>query len=260
MSDLEKQLTDLDAQLEAAQKIAKAVVSAVNRTRAAIKVGRINDIVKGLNTISQQAAEADRSAASLANAWTFDTAAYMANGQFLADLQAAASEQGLKLFERNGRIYCFPLLLRIEPNQAAVKIGKRRERRIRPGELAKQLASLQKKPQRFREERFLRLLYDVWRRLGQSRSLALGGAPVVSLAEIYETLTLLPDTDYPEEEFARDLLLLDRKPDLRTSDGARVEFPGSTLSKGRMRRLVVYDEGGAERTYIGVRFVKEEQK
>jgi hypothetical protein len=259
VSDLEKQLTELDAQLEAAQKIGKAVVSAVNRTRAAVKVGRINDIVRGLSIISQQVAEANKLAGGLTDAWTFDTPAYMADGRFLADLAAAAAEQGLKLFERNGRIYCFPLLLRIDPNQSAVKVGKSLERRIRPSELARLLASLQKRPQRFRDQQFLELLHRAWRRLA-SPSAPTGNPPVVSLAEIHEMLTELPGSDYPVEEFARDLLLLDRKPDLRTRDGSRVEFPASTLSKGRMRRLVVYDEGGAERTYIGVRFVKGDQK
>ena len=79
---------------------------------------------------------------------------------------------------------------------------------------------------------------------------------MVALADIHDTLTLLPDADYPVEEFARDLLLLDRKPDLQTRDGSRFEFPASTLGKGRMRRLMVYDEDGRGRTYVGIRFVK----
>jgi hypothetical protein len=70
-------------------------------------------------------------------------------------------------------------------------------------------------------------------------------------------LTLLPGADYPVEEFARDLLLLDRRPDLRTPDGCRFELPASTLSKGGTKRLVAYDEQGRERTYIGLRFVTE---
>jgi hypothetical protein len=52
-------------------------------------------------------------------------------------------------------------------------------------------------------------------------------------------------------------LLIDRQPDLRTRDGCRFGWLGSTLSKGSMKRLVVYDERGAEHTYIAVRFAKE---
>jgi hypothetical protein len=67
---------------------------------------------------------------------------------------------------------------------------------------------------------------------------------------------LLPGSDYPIEEFARDLLLLDRRPELRTQDGASFEFSGSTLSKGGMKRVVIFDENGLERVYIAIRFVK----
>ena len=256
MSDLEEQLAALDAQLDEVQKVGKAVVSAIGRTRAAVKVGRINDIAKGLGAISQQVAEAQQAAGELAHAWNFDAMRYMADGRFLSDLENAAAERGLKLFARDGRIYCFPLLLRIDSKETAVRIGKTVERAIRPSELARRLAALQKRPQRFREEQFLDLLYRAWRRLAAANSPAADSGPVVALADIHDTLTLLPGADYPIEEFARDLLLLDRKPDLRTRDGSRFEFPASTLSKGRMRRLVVYDEDGRERTYLGIRFVR----
>src|SRR6516162_6831195 len=115
----------------------------------------------------------------------------------------------------------------------------------------------QKRPQRFRETQFLELLYRAWRRLAGANWHGTGSGPVVGLADIHEILTLLPGTDYPIEEFGRDLLLLDRRPDLRTRDGCRFEFPASTLSRGRMKRVSVYDERGGERTYIGIRFVKE---
>jgi hypothetical protein len=255
VSDLEKQLADLDAELEAAQRTGKAVIGAITRTRAAVKTGRVHEIIRGLTAISQQIAASNEAAARLGNAWTFDIGAYMSDGRFLADLQEAAAERGLRLFEKDGRIYCFPLLLRVQPGDAAVKIGKSLERRIRPNALAGLLASLQKRPQRFREDQFLELLQRTWRQLAGANT-ASGPAPVVGLADIHDTLTLLPGSDYPIEEFARDLLLLDRKPDLRTRDGSRIEFPASTISKGRMRRLVVYDENGAERTYLGVRFVR----
>jgi hypothetical protein len=257
VSELEERLLALDATLEEAQKVGKAVVSAINRTRAAVKVGRVGEITKGLGAISQRIAEANAAAGGLADGWTFDVTAYLANGGFLNELKTAAAEKGLSLFESDGRLYCFPLLLRVDAKENAVKIGKTLERRIRPTELARLLATAQKRPQRFREEQFLELLYRTWRRLVGADWLEAGSGPIVALADIHETLTLLPGSDYPIEEFARDLLLLDRKPDLRTRGGHRFEFPASTLSKGRMRRVVVYDEQGRERAYIGIRFVKE---
>ena len=257
MSDFEERLLTLDAELDAVQKLGRAVVAAIGRTRAAVKVGRVADIGRGLGAVSQRLDEANAAAGALASGWAFDTSAYLADGRFSDDLKKAAAEKGLALFENDGRIYCFPLLLRVDSKEFAVKIGRRLERRIRPSELAGLLARTQKRPQRFREAQFLELLYRAWRRLVDATWRETGSGSVAELADIHEILTLLPGNDYPIEEFARDLLLLDRRPDLRTRDGCRFEFPASTLSRGRMRRVVAYDERGQERVYIGIRFVKE---
>jgi hypothetical protein len=257
VSDFEESLLALDAKLDEVQKLEKAVVAAIGRTRAALKVGRVADISRGLGIISQRRDQANAAAGELANGWSFDASGYLTDGRFVEDLKKAAREKGLLLFENAGRIYCFPLLLRVDAKEIAVKLGKRLERRIRPSELVELLANAQKRPQRFRETQFLELLYRAWRRLAGGDWQGTGSGPVVGLADIHETLTLLPGTDYPIEEFGRDLLLLDRQPDLRTRDGCRFEFPASTLSRGRMKRVSAYDERGGERAYIGIRFVKE---
>jgi hypothetical protein len=257
VSEFEASLAALEARLEEVQKRGKAVMSAIGRARNAAKLGRASEIAKDLDDIAKRLGEVDLAATSLADAWQFDTEAYLADRRFLDDLKAAAARTGLDLFEHDGRIYCFPLLLRPDPRAGAVKVGSRLERRIRPSELVRLLAVLQKRPQRFREERFLALLYRAWQRLAGASWGGSGDGPPVSLADIHDILTLLPGTDYPVEEFARDLLLLDRRPDLRTRDDCRFELPASSLSKGSMKRLVVYDERGAEHTYIAVRFVKE---
>lgn len=255
--DFEQWLIALDAELEDLQKTGKALVSASGQTRAAVKVGRVADIARGLKAISQRASDISGAADDLANSPNFDAAEYLGNGRFTGDLQAAAREKGVVLFENDGRIYCFPLLLRVDPKELGVKIGKTLERRIRPSELVRLLLAEQKRPQRFREEQFLEVLYRAWRRLAGAEGKPGGIGQVVSLAEIHDTLTLLPGTDYPAEEFARDLLLLDRKPELRTRDGSRFEFAASSVSKGKMKRLVVYDEQGGERAYFGIRFVRD---
>jgi hypothetical protein len=257
VSDFEVRLASLDAKLDEVQRLGKAVVTAVGRTRAAVKVGRVGDIERALSVVSQRVEEAKAAACALAGGWNFDASAYLADGRFALDLKQAAAEKGLRLFEADGRIYCFPLLLRVDAGELAVKIGRRLERRIRPSELAGLLARAQRRPQRFREAQFLELLYRAWRRLVGAAWRGTGAGPVAGLADLHEILTLLPGTDYPIEEFARDLLLLDRRPDLRTRDGCRFELPASTLSRGRMRRVVAYDEQGRERTYLGIRFVKE---
>jgi hypothetical protein len=256
VSDFDESLEALDARLEEIQRRGKAGVSAIVRARAAARLGRTNDIARALDDISRRLSEASEAAGGLADCWRFDTSAYLADGRFLDDLKAAAAETGLNLFEHDGRIYCFPLLVRVDPKANAVKIGKKIERRIRPSALARLLASEQRRPQRFREPQFLELLYRTWRRLAGADWRDTGVGPAVLLTDVHATLTLLPDADYPVEEFARDLLLLDRRPDLRTRDGCRFEFPMGALGRAR-RGLVVYDERGGEHRYIAVRFVRE---
>lgn len=256
-SDFEAELGALDARLEKAQKAAENLVKGLKRVRRSAREGAVSDIVRGLSGLDARLADAQSAARGLAEAWRFDAPAYMADGRFLADLQRAAGEHELKLFERDGRIYCFPLILRLEANQSAVRLGRKIERRIRPSELARILSQAQKRPQRFGEDAFLDLVFRTYRRLAGRQWNATGAGPVVALIDIHDTLTLMPNADYPREEFARDLLLIDRRPDTRTRTGERFEFPHGTTTKG-IRPLIVYDEDGAQRAYYGIRFVQGE--
>ena len=253
-AEFEAELTALDEQLEKAEKAVESLLGGLKRTRRAARLGNVADIVKGLSGLSARVDDADAAARDLSDAWRFDVSSYMSDGRYLADLQAAAAEQNLAMFERDGRLYCFPLLLQIDPGQSAVRVANKLERRIRPSELVRILAKAQKSPQRFREQAFLDLLWRAYRRLiGRDWNGADAGR-VIALSDIHETLTLFPGADYPAAEFARDLLLLDRQPDLRIKSGERFEFPHGTTTKG-IKPLVVYDERGAQRTYYGVRFV-----
>ena len=91
---------------------------------------------------------------------------------------------------------------------------------------------------------FLDLIWRAYRRLVGREWNGTDPGRVVALIDIHDTLTLLPGSDYPQEEFARDLLLLDRRPDLRTRGGERFEFPHGTTTKG-IKPLIVYDEQGS---------------
>lgn len=258
MATLEGKLSALDDKAQATAKGVKGLAAALRRLTAETRVGRIGEIEKALPVVERRAQEVAESARDLAASWEFDAPRYLADRRFVAELADAARSTGLELFERDGRIYCFPLLLRVEPGESALRVGRKLERRLRPRELVRLLAAAQKRPQRFTEAQFLELLHKTYRRIvgPDWRRMKQGAGPVVALVDLHDTLTLLPGSDYPIEEFGRDLLLLDRRPDLRTRDGSRFELPKSTIGKGRMGRVVVYDEKGQERLYIGVRFVK----
>jgi len=58
VSEFEERLVGLDGRLEEAQKLGKALVAAIGRVRAAVKVGRVGDIERGLGAIAQRLDEA----------------------------------------------------------------------------------------------------------------------------------------------------------------------------------------------------------
>ena len=62
-------------------------------------------------------------------------------GGYIQELKQEAQAQGLTLVERDGRLYCFPLVLRIEPRELTIRIGNKRDRCLRPKEIVSQLAS-----------------------------------------------------------------------------------------------------------------------
>lgn len=257
MQKMESALAELEAKIAEAQKVAGSLSTALKGLRKSAENGDLAKLEKGLQTIVQRGQEAEAATRSLEHAWDFDARGHL-DGDYAQELLEEASAQGLKLFRKDGRLYAFPLIMRIEPRDAAVRLGKKLQRGIRPKYLVKTLAAFQKRPQRFREEKFLALVYEVYRQIagdGWTRSDS-GRGPAIALAQIHGLLTLLPGADYPIEEFGRDLLLLDRQPDLRTRDGASFEFQGAALARGNMKRITVYDEHGNERAYIAIRFVK----
>src|SRR5437764_12297360 len=156
MRTLEGALSSFEGNLSEAQRAADMLAKAIRRLRGAAKSGQIAEIEKTLPIISQRAQEAAAATDSIADAWQFNIGEHVSAG-YLDELREAASEAGLSLFEKDGRIYCFPVLLRIEPREVAVRIGKKLDRRIRPKELVRHLAAMQKRPQRFKEQQFLDL-------------------------------------------------------------------------------------------------------
>jgi hypothetical protein len=196
--------------------------------------------------------------------WKFEVEPYFAEGGYLKELLQEAERVDLKLFERDGRLYCFPMLLTLSAKDLAVVVDGKLERRLRPRELVRVLLARQKRPQRFNEQKLLETLFEVYRRLDRrilrdwTPELRDKG-PVVPLIKIYELMTLLPgsEREYPKEEFARDIHLLDRQPDLRTKDGRRFALPAATGTKVAGQRLTVVDQQGIEKIYVSIRFDKD---
>ena len=261
---LEQELGVLESQLAAASKAATSALAELKKAQSSAKVGQLRDLSKSLAEGRNAAKRFAEEMASADSSWKFEVEPYFAEGGYLKELLEEAERAGLRLFERDGRLYCFPMLLTLSGKDLAVMVDRKPERRLRPRELVRVLLARQKRPQRFNEQKLLETLFEAYCRLDR-RMLrdwtpeVRGNGPVVPLIQIYELLTLLPgsEREYPKEEFARDIHLLDRQPDLRTKDGRRFALPAATGTRVTGQRLSVVDQQGVEKIYVGIRFDKE---
>ncbi len=253
---LEQALARTEADATNTLKAAKTLVGVLRKLESAAREGRLRDIrvsiegaEKALGTLAQQFANAK-------DGWRFEEEPYLADGRYSKELMAAGEKVGLKLFERDERLYCYPALLRVSGMDRAVFIDKKRETRIRPGVLVGILRDVQKRPARLRPEAFLPVLFDAYEKIGAMRQKEFFESPI-PLLDIYDLLTPLPghSRDYPRQDFARDIYLL-HKSGFHTTKGATISFPSSTGTKTPSRTLTYITETGEEKRYYDISFTR----
>ena len=237
-----KSATELARLARAFQKAAKeGNVSAIKRTAS-----RLDD---ALDTLRQEVANAVAT-------WPFEDggeAEYLKE-HYAVELRSVATEKGLAIYERDGRLISYPSIVRIFPGDQAIGIDKKRVSTLRPSYLAEILANNQKKQPRFRSDMFLESLYKVYRQFVEPTGLL--KEPVMPLARIYEIFTSLPGSsrEYDKTEFARSLYFLESNGPTHTKSGARVSFPSSTGTRSARGTFPFVGPDGQVITYYGIQF------
>ena len=258
---IEGQIARLDQALAESEKQAAAALTRIKGLRKRVTQGDLSPVDGQFDQLAQQVEQLAASLTPARDSLVYDPATALADGSYLAELQAEAKAQSVVMTERDGRLTAFPLLLRLEARMSAVRVGRKLERRLRPSVLVRELKKAQASA-RFDARRFLNQLFGAYAYLAPLaqpgwRQTTPGDGPVVTLNEAYNLFTVGPaGGEYPREAFAVDLLRLDRAPDTRTSQGHRFALPASTGSKGR-DRIGVYDEDGVEHVYFGIRFARD---
>lgn len=256
MSSLEAALEELDRKVKNAEAAASALAKALKRAGVLSKAGNVAQLERQFAALPDLRRSVADAVGELDGSWTFGTREHLESG-YAAELLAAAQEAGLSLFEKDGRLFAFPYIIRLLPGDSAIRIGPATERAIRPKVVIDKLKALVGRPQKTSEARFLELLYKAYQRLAGAdwRRVEQGSGPEVRLTDIHEIITLLPSADYSPEEFGRDLLLLDRQAELNTRDGASFILGGSAMGRGG-KKIVIYDEVGNTREFIAIKFTK----
>ncbi|MGV7227936.1 MAG: hypothetical protein ACQ9IQ_04670 [Nitrospirales bacterium] len=257
--NLEQVLAEIEAQAGDLVKTTKQVMASFKKIKDAAKVG---DLVK-LRKLLEEGKSATLSLGcdfvKTQERLNFDEASYLAGKDFRQELLTTAQQMGVNLYEHDGYLFSYPVLLKILHKERAVSIDRIRESRLRPSVLVKRLKEVQNKPLRFKPQTFLEMLYTAYSIVVAGRGKHLiGKGTVIPLLELYQLLTLLPwqASEYTRQEFGRDVYLLDKMGTITTKNDHRANFHASTGVRDVSRILTVIAQGGREKTYYGISFLK----
>jgi hypothetical protein len=257
---LEKALAKTESDADAAFKAASTTVSSLKKFRAAAHSGDLRELRKTIEAADQAITALRQQFANAKEGWDFDEEAYLSGRDFLSEILQTAKQMGVKVFEQDDRLYCYPFLVRILPNERAILIDKKRERGLRPSIFVNHLRELQNKPVRFRSQAFLESLCSVYatavKTRGKDRQ---GKAAVIPLMEIYGLLTPLPgqSREYSRQEFGRDLYLLDQSGVTTTRDGKLVSLHAARGNESVSRVIPIVTRDGQMKRYYGISFTQE---
>ena len=235
----------------------KRETQAIQKLSKAAELGNLRDLEK-LRIAAQSAGEASSRQAALCLPLEFGTADYMSpQGGYLQELQEAAAQEGVTLYERDGVLFCYPVLVRLEPEAWAVRIDRKMEPNIAPKVLAARLKQEQGKEPKTKPEQFAESLFNAYRIIRDSEY---QGAPVaIPLRRIYDLLTLRPGSakEYSLLDFTREIYFLDRSGITETKKGFRLTLTASTASRERQGDLLKFvTRDGHEKLYAGIKFTE----
>jgi hypothetical protein len=249
----ESALSTTQGGTEAALKSAGALTRELRKARAAAASGQVREMRRALDAAGGMAAELSAAVGDARASFDIDETVYLASGDYAKELLAAAAERGVRMFEEDERLLCYPSLVRVVPNDSMIEVDRRRERRLRPSVVISLLAAAQQRPPRFRAEQFLESLaggYElVTARAGKNLD------AVARVTDIWSALTLLPGQakDYTRPEFARDLYLLDQSGARQTKEGRTLRWHASSGTR-TAGVLTTVARTGQQQRYWGVSF------
>ena len=255
---LEQALSRTETDIKATRKAAGGLMNSLRKLSAAAETGNLLALDSAVSSADAALTTLQHQFEKAKDGWRFNIERYFEDGLFSKEVLAAGRRIGVSIYERDRRLYCYPVSVRVSAKEKAVFINKKRESRIRPSFLVSRLRDLQQKKPAFKAEAFLEALFKCYTNALASHGRAiLQVASVVPLFEIYELFTLLPgqENEYTKLEFARDIYTLHKSGIDTTKKGAKVSFPASTGTR-TSRTLTAITETGQERVYYGVCFTQ----
>lgn len=139
--------TESDAQR--AVKAAQAALAATKKVLKAAKDGNVRELRATLEGLDKMIQGLGEQCGLTKSGWTFDEEGYLAGHGYVEELLSAARAGGLLLTERDERLYCYPVLVRVRARERSLQIDRKQEKRLRPSMVVSQLKDIQKRPPPF---------------------------------------------------------------------------------------------------------------
>lgn len=260
MGKFEAALAGTESDALASVKAAEGALRNLKKLVAAARTGDVAALERGLDDTESAIQALREQFRNTREGWTFPTQHYAEAGELTRELVEMAKDAGLPVHDLDGRIFSYPVLVRVLPGERAILLDKAKSRQIRPSVIVALLERLKKKPPRSSPENFVSTLYKAYEvqlsRMEGGRNRHLGGdGPLVQVIRLYELLTLFPgqEKEYSKADFTRDLYLLDRSGITASRDG-RVEIRLQSSSRAGQTPFQIVDEDGRQRDYYAVSF------
>lgn len=266
MDTFEQAFGNTEEAADSALDAATNLVKLARQLQKAAREGNITAIRKSQERLDTELEAVGRAVNDAVRSWSFEDEEeerYLKD-EYGAELRRAASERGVQIHERDGRLIVHPSIVQVLSRERAVRVDRKKISSIRPSHLAGLLHAAQSKKSRNRPGRFLESLYDVYSELVKEdfprRAEPSGPGRVVPLDRIYRLLTSLPGSgrDYTRTDFARDLYMLETSGTTTTRKGATASFPASTGTRGVKGLFTFVGPDGRDVQYYGVRFTESD--
>ena len=262
MASFEQAFSQMERAAASTAKSAADLAKLARALEKAAKDGNIAAAKRAQASMDEAMSALRQEVANSVESWPFgddEEQQYLSDG-YAQELRTVAAEKGLEIYERDGRMIAHPSVVRVLPSARAVRIDRKQVSTIRPTRLTDILLENQRKPPRFRADRFLESLYQVYseitREEGPSQMMIGRQGWVVELERVYRLFTSLPGSarEYDRTDFTRDLYLLDRDGPKTTNRGLQVSFPASSGTRGNRGLFSFVAPDGQVVTYYGIQF------
>lgn len=246
-------LTELEPVIKAAKKGA----AAANTAGKMLGDGDIRSLGKKLAEAEDELTRAAEGIRAFREQWTeSEVYDYFGSEEYLNELVASLEDSGVDVHRLADVLYVYPALVRLDPGSQTVRVDKKTESRVRPRTLARLLKDVQNRPSRFPASRFLASLFKVYKALG-SRNLKKGeewAGKSMFLKDIYEMMSAAPGSDYTEQEFVRDIYLLDASGEDLEVRGHLAVLEASSGTRDEKKTMSIITRDGQRRLYCTIRF------